>query len=249
MKKQDKYIFYAIAAIIIAALVVTNLPAINFPASSVPSGDGDTYNDGDSYYYTQPTAPPASNSRAPTSLHVVIEPNPITMGSTVYGEVVSDGYLYPVTIHAKHVGANTEQTFAGLISEYGDFYHSEPINIPGYWDFWATTDTGVVSDMPRLTVQGAMLQSSKTFFSRMMGDMTTTVQLFCHSSGSATLFANDLDASTSIPITTLHINSGGYASTTVDFSGWSLGSYELDFVVNGIKASDYGESVMITLGR
>jgi len=100
-----------------------------------------------------------------------------------------------------------------------------------------------------LTVQGALIASSKTSFSRTFGGMTATVKVFSHSSGSCLIFVNDPDAGTSTPLETVHINSGGYASVTVNFGVLSLGYYELDMVVNGIKASDYSASVNIFLGR
>lgn len=203
-------------------------------------------------YPPYPTAPP--DNRAPTSLHVTLDPNPIDMGDMAYGTVTGDGYKYPITIHAKHVGANQEQTFNALLSEYGDFYHAETINIPGYWDFWATTDTGVTSNIPRLTVEGAMLTSSRTFFSQLdpFGEgYSTTLKLYCHSAGSATVFVND--GSSSTVIATVHINSGGYGEGAVDlgsfFSMHGMGTYEIDFTINGINASYYGESVFVTYSR
>ena len=247
MKKNEKYLILAGAAIIIVFVVMANFPSLNITFPAAPGG-------GDTYYYTQPTsppsptAPPTSDSRAPTSLYVVIEPNPVTMGEWVYGSATSDGYKYPITIHAKHVGEGVETSFGALIDEAGQFYHSQTLDTPGYWDFWATAGS-VTSNKPRLTVQGAMVTSSRTFFSRLLGYMDTTLKLYCHSAGTAQIFANDPDAGVSIPMKTAHINSGGYATTTFDFSGWSLGTYEIDFIVNGIKASDYGESVWITLGR
>jgi hypothetical protein len=203
-------------------------------------------------YPTYPPYPtPTPFGIAPTSLYLTVDPNPVTMGSTIYGEVTSGGRDYLITIHAKHVGEGTEQTVEGRLDEDGWFGRAQVMNIPGYWDFWATADNGVTSGKPRLTVQGAALSSSKTFFSRMIGDYSTTLKLYCHSSGTATIFIND--GSTSTPIGTVHINSGGYGTGNFDlasyFSGRSLGNYEFDFVVNGIKASDYGESVWVNYNR
>lgn len=254
MNKNETYLVIGIFAVIILAVAFSmssQQPAPSDQTQPTPTPTPYTQQPSPTYppyptYPPTPTAPP--DNRAPTSLYVTIEPNPVTMGGWVYGEVVSDGYKYPITVHAKHVGAAEETTFGALLDEDGQFYHSQTLDTPGYWDFWVTTDS-VTSNMPRLTVQGAMLTSSKTSFSRSFGGMTTTLKLYCHSSGNAQIFANDPDAGTSIPMKTVHISSGGYAETTFDFSGWSLGNYELDFVVNGIKASDYGESVWIFLGR
>jgi len=240
-------------AVVIGIILIanTNPLIINLPAGTEdnanqpPSYQPPTYNPPE---YPDYPAPP-ENSRPPTSLYVVVEPNPVTMENYVYGSVTGNGYLYPITIHAKHVGEGTEETFGALLDDDGQFYHSQTVDIPGYWDFSASTDTGVTSNVPRLTVQGALIASSKTSFSRTFGGMTATVKVFSHSSGSCLIFVNDPDAGTSTPLETVHINSGGYASVTVNFGVLSLGYYELDMVVNGIKASDYSASVNIFLGR
>jgi len=248
---QNDKIIYGVVAIIIVALVVTNIPELNI---NVPSGDSGSPD------YIPPEinitppdtsdvpAPPPPTGIEPTSLMVSFDDVSITMGDTLYGTVVSNGKDYPITIHGLHVGANIEQTYGGLLGDNGKFYDSNVMEVPGYWDFWATTSS-VTSNKPRVTVEGAMLVSSKTSFSRTFGSTVATIQFYCHSSGSALFFFNDPDAGTSTPIENVYINSGGYGTTTLDVAGWSLGYYELDFVVNGIKASDYGESVEIFLGR
>jgi hypothetical protein len=253
MKKNQLYLIVAVIAILAVAYVATNLPDINFqlptyqPPTSNPT-PSPTYNP----YPTPtpyPTPMPNTDIQVPSSLYVNVDPSTITMKGWVYGEVTGNGRNYPIIVHAKHVGANTETSFGALLDSDGHFYHSQTIDLPGYWDFWATTDTGVTSNMPRLEVQGAMIVSNDFFFSRIMDDETATLQLFCHSSGTATVFANDPDDMTSTSLGTVHINSGGYAEFALDVSVLGLGTYEIDFVVNGIKASDYGESIWITYGR
>ena len=259
-KSTQKTLIYVAAIVIVAYLVIQSgaitgnvlIPpiTINVPESGfnpdAPLAPTDT---------TPPPSPPPTTPPAtgiePTSLMVSLEPNPVVMGNTLYGEVVSNGKDYPITIHALHVGTATEQTYGGLIGAYGKFYDSNPMTVPGYYDFWVTTDT-VTSNKPRITVEGAMITSSKTFWSRLNpfgSDSTATIQVFSHSSGSCLIFTNDIDAATSTPLKTVYINSGGYATTTFDISSFSNGNYELDMVVNGIKASDYGESVFFTVGR
>ena len=241
----------AIAAVLVLAALF--LAYVSRPTDETPSPTASPSPTSPPWWDSQPTyptAPPAPDDvDVPTSLQTTLHENPITIGEDLRGSVTSNGRNYPITVYARHVGQNVETSFGAFISEFGDFYHSQPLNTAGYWDFWATTDTGVTSNVPRLTVEGANIEMSQTSFSRIMDDMACTVQLYCHSSGTATLFANDIDAHTSIFMDTVYINSGGYGATTFDFSGWSLGNYELDFIVNGIKASDYEESKFITLGR
>ena len=200
---------------------------------------------------TQPSVP-SPTGIVPTSLMVSVEPNPLVMGSTLYGTIVSNGKDYPITIHALHVGTGVEQTYGGLLGDNGKFYDSNPLDTPGYWDFWATTDT-VTSNRPRVTVQGALITSSKEFWSSSNpfgSDPTTTIQVFSHYSGSCLIFTNHLtDTPTSTALKTIYINSNGYATTTFDISAFANGNYELDMIINGIKASDYASSVFFTVGR
>lgn len=197
-------------------------------------------------YYPYPTAPPSESvGNAPSSLMISVEPNPLPMGNTAYGEVVSDGYSYPITIHAKHVGSGDENSFGARLDEDGMFWHSQALNVPGYYDFWATADNGVSSNTPRLTVQGALLLSDDVFFSRIMEDYTANLRLFCHSAGTATVYARNTATSAVSTVGTTHINSGGYGAYTLNVAGWSLGNYDLYFTVNGITCA----TVYITYGR
>jgi len=253
MKEKTRNLVIVIAVVIGIALFVNSGPLqINFPTTppattQPPDYQAPTYNPPDYPDYTPP-----ETHIVPTSLTVDLSPNPVAMDSTLYGDVVSNGKEYPITIHAKHVGSGVEQTYGGLLNDYGKFYDSRAMPVPGYWDFWVTTDTGVTSNKPRVTVQGALITMSRTFWSRLNpfgSDPTTTIEVFCHSSGSCLIFYNDLDAGTSTPLETVYVNSGGYATTSFDISSLANGMYEMDFVVNGIKASDYGNEIPFTLGR
>lgn len=258
MKQNDKLIV-AIVAIIIAVLALSNIPSLNI---NLPAGTGNNQNPPPSYeppvynppeypeYPEYPTPPPGYI--VPTSLTIEVTPNPGYVDWTYTGDVVSNGKDYPITVHAKHVGANTEQTYGGLLDDTGKFTDSRAIDVPGYWDMWVTTDTGVSSNKPRVEVRGALCWMSRTAWSHLNPfgyDPTTTIKVYCHSSGSCLIFYNDLDAGTSTPLETVYVNSGGYATTTFNINALSNGDYEMDFVVNGIKASDYINSVFFSVGR
>lgn len=253
-KKTLQTLIVAAAVVFVAYLLVTNMPQNN--ANYEGGGGSGSASGGDNNYYyydsnPSPAYTPAPDYDLPSSLHVTIEPNPVIMGNTVYGTVTSDGANYPVTVHAKHVGEGTEQTFGGRLDANGYFWHSETLAVPGYWDFWVTSDNGVSSNTPRLTVQGAMLTASRTFFSKTFALYDSHIELFCHSSGTATVFINT--GSSSVPVGSVYINSGGFGEADLDLSSFfslrSTGTYEMDFVVNGVKASDYGESITLTYGR
>jgi hypothetical protein len=150
-------------------------------------------------------------------------------------------------VHAKHVGANAEVQFGGLIDDYGKFWHSQTMDTCGHWDFWVTCDS-VTSNTAHLTITGIQLYSEETFYSRSF-DTTGTWKVYSSVTGSCGIFANDPAHGVSIPLTTVTVNSGGYAQADLNFGSLSLGTYEVDCVINGQKASDFGCSVNITIGR
>lgn len=200
---------------------------------------------------TQPSSPPPTTPPAtgiePTSLMVSLTPNPVVMGNTLYGTVVSNGKDYPITIHALHVGTATEQTYGGLLGASGKFYDNNPMTIPGYWDFWATTDT-VTSNKPRVTVQGVLIVLPSDHYSQTLGS-PMTAQLYSHTSGNALIIAVDPEAGTSTPLTNSVIHTNGYGEISLDFSVLSRGNYMIDVVINGLKASTYDGDAPLTVGR
>jgi hypothetical protein len=231
-----------------AVFYLKNNPAASSQATPTPapSQGGDNY-----YYYQNPTPAPSSSGTgtAPTgTITVNVEPSPLMVGGYASFNVVSNGKDYPVTGYGKHVGAGVTQTMDGRLTEQGRFYYGQTINLAGYWDFWAVSG-GITSNVFRLQVQGCSFSMAEDRFSRMMGNMKTTVQLFSHFTGNAQVFATNEATGVVTNVAVIRINSGGYGSGEVDFSGMSLGNYMLDFSIGGIKASDYGNDVWFNLGR
>jgi len=255
LHKYQTLIAVCVIAVLVAGLVYyvsvnpLVIPFANQQLNEGPAGSsGDTYN----YFQTSPPSSPSapsSSGLAPTSLYVVIEPNPVAVGSYVYGRVTGNGYLVPITIHAKLMGNGLEQSFGALLDEDGQYYHSQTLDVAGYYDFWATYNS-VTSNKPRLTVQGITLAPSKTFVSKSFAP-TLTLQVYSHMSGNVQVFLNDPAHSMSIPLTNMVVNSLGYGDILLDFSSISNGNYELDvlFSEGGAKASDYGSTVWIEVGR
>ena len=250
MKKKDKTIFFGVVAIIVVLIVVNNLPEITF---NVPSGDttilvpeGQSPSDPTTPYVPPPPAP---SGIAPSSLMVSFEDTTIEMGDELYGTVVSDGKDYPFTIHALHVGTGIEQTYGGLLGDNGKFYDYNTMYIPGYWDFWATTDT-VTSNMPRVTVEGVLIVPERTHYSKTFGGLIDC-ELFSHTSGNAQIIAIDAEAMVMIPMTSAVIHTNGYGTVALDFSPFvfSSGTYEITVLINGLDSADFGANPMITVGR
>lgn len=199
------------------------------------------------YPTSAPTSAPYTDVTAPTSLFVVVEPNPMNMGAWVGCSVTSNGRNSPFDLHIKNVGSGQEQSVGGFLDEDGQFYHGQTFSIPGYWDVWATTGS-VTSNKPRLQVQGALVVAERTHVSKTVDD-TLVCQLFCHSSGNTQVFLNDPAHSASIPMTNAVINSGGYGDIELDFGSIANGDYTISFVVNGVTADSYGGVAAVTVGR
>lgn len=190
---------------------------------------------------------PAPDNLAPTSLVVVVAPVSAPKGTMVTGVVTSNGFNFPITIHAKHVGANSEVTFGGLLNSEGKFWHSQQLDLCGQWDFYVSGN-GVNSNVARSTITGIMLHSEETTYSRSF-DHEGVWQVFSSVSGSCSIFADDPAHGISIPLGTVIVNVGGYAVTNLDFGALTLGTYTINCVVNGQKASDFGGAVTIEVIR
>jgi hypothetical protein len=192
-----------------------------------------------------PTAAP--DSLSPTSLMIVVSPSSANMGNTFTGAVTSNGYKYPITIHAKHLGSNEEQSFGALINDVGTYYHAQTLSLAGKWQFWATTSS-TTSNVASCTVIGITIFSNRTTFSKSLSP-SGVFKIYSSSSGNCQVIANDPIHSISYPLTNCVINSGGYGEILLDFSSLVEGSYQIDGIVNGLKASDYGGALTIQVSR
>jgi hypothetical protein len=241
--KHANSILIIIGIIVIAYVILQFNPELSF--SFLSPGTGASSNA--TYYYNQTTQPPTSDSRAPSSMYANVEPNPVIMKHRVIGTVTSDGYKYPITVHAKHNGQGKEQTFGGLLDASGRFIITQTIDLPGYWSFWATAGS-VSSNVASLTVGGISVVSERDHISKSMSP-TCVVAVFSHYTGTVGIFANDPSHSVSIPLGTATVNSGGYTAVNVDFSRLANGDYELDAHTNGETATMYGGTCWVTVGR
>jgi len=179
------------------------------------------------------------DKKAPTSMTAFVSPNPVTMGDWIKGTVTSDGYNYPITIHALHIGENAKQSFAGVLDDQGKYELINQLNTPGYWQFWVETDVGVKSNKVQLTCQGIKIVGDKTVYDKSQDDQIT-FKVYSHYTGDAQVVAEDPNQAVSIPVTTVTINSGGYATFTVNLDSWSDGDYRFNVLIGGEKATDYG---------
>jgi len=197
--------------------------------------------------YEPPPSP--DNFRTPTDLSLFISPNPITMGNWFYGEVVSNGYNTEVTVYARHKGSGEEVSVNGWLGEDGKFTHGQPINIAGYWEFWAEADNGAVeSNHVHLTVEGLTVIQDGQVSKSLSPDQIFHV--YSHMTGNYGLTLIDHASGIYIPLSSGSINSGGYDSLQIDLSGQSIGSYEVEVIhENGQTATGWGGSSWLTIGR
>ena len=232
-----------VVGIIVIAFVVLSLnPEFNF---SMLSGEQawDTTN----YYNQSQTQLPASDSHAPSSMYAVVQPNTISQGQRVIGVVTSDGYKYPITVNARHMGQGTTQTFGGLLDDTGRFLISQTISLPGSWEFW-TTAGAVSSNRADLTVLGIATTSDRASVSKSLSP-TCNIGVYSSTSGNVAIIANDPVHFISVPLTNTVVNSGGYGTVNVDLSSLAQGSYEIDALINGQTASGFGGACWVTVGR
>jgi len=248
-----------VSGIIIAALIisVTVLGAVwyvnknggfNVNFGSLDSNATD--NGGTQFTSTPPPAVIPENSKDPTSIMATVNPNPVWIGGAVLGEVVSNGYNTGITIKAVHVGLGTAQSIPAWLGTDGKFsFGPQQMNTPGYWQFQVTSDNGIKSNVVSLTVRGTSTVADKEFYSRLIDD-SITIQCFSEHKGQTVLFtAVDHELGAETPLGSATINSGGYASITVNLDSLAIKHYELDAVVGSDRASYYGHTAWVQMGR
>lgn len=217
---------------------------IQFPGQEQNTGDGDGDDGGDGQPYTPP-----SSSRAPTSLACFLSPNPGWMGGAFYGTVSSNGQNYPIEITVKHKGSGDTQTIPATLGADGKYELITQINTPGHWQAWASADGGAVkSNVVEFTVQGLLIVPEANHYSKTFRD-SMVFRVYGSWTGNAQIIAYDHDAAISIPVTSTVINSGGYGDFSVGLDSWGNGDYEFDVLIAGQKATDYGGSGWVTVGR
>lgn len=242
--KNDNVILIIVGLVIIGFIAYQVSPELfTFNFSGIP-GLGNTSDTTNTYNQNTQAA---SDSRAPTGLMATVAPANPVMGAVAGGLITSDGYKYPVTVHAKHIGSNIEQVFSGLLNDQGKFIHAQTINIPGYYSFWANSGA-VTSNIASMVVSGAATTSNRESVSKSLSP-TAIISVWSDHVGNCGVVANDPVHSISIPLTNTVINAGGYGVVSVDFSSLANGSYEIDCVIAGETASSYGGACWITVGR
>ena len=198
------------------------------------------------------TVPPTSTSVAPTSFRVAMEPDNFQMGHVFAARVYSDGKDYPITLHAKHRGQGQEVVFVGRLDMDGEWPSDAPyvdtLDLPGYWEFWVTADNGVSSDITYITVYGVAVVIQDDHYSKSLED-SCLIQVFSHLTGNCGIIALDHEASISIPVTNAVINSGGYGEVAPSLDFLASKTYEIDAIIGGEKATDYGGTAWVEVGR
>jgi len=196
-----------------------------------------------------PDYTPPSNERAPTSITAFVSPNPITMGGWVVGTASSDGYNYAITVYAKHLGDGTVQSFAGLLGNDGKYELAQQINTPGFWQFWVESG-GVKSNVVDLTVQGILIVSDRDHVSQTFAQ-PVQFKIYSHyRNANYDLVGYNHAASFSVIMTSGRTTYQGYAEVTYDMTVHTRGTYEIDVInLAGEKASDYGGTCWVTVGR
>jgi len=163
-------------------------------------------------------------------------------------EVSSNGYNYPLTIYAKHKGSGQIQQLAALLGPDGKYTIAQQITVPGHWEFWAVAGS-VTSNTIQLTVEGVKVVGESNHYSKTLRT-SMTLQIYSHLTGNAAIILNDPAHSTSYPLTNTYVNTGGYGEISITLNGYANGDYEIDAIINGVKASSYTYgSYWVNIGR
>jgi len=196
---------------------------------------------------TMTTTTTTSNSRAPTAMTALVSPNPVNMGGWVVGTVTGNGYNYPIEILATHRGTGATQSIAGFLDGGGMIELDQQINTPGEWEF-IVNGGGVSSNTAFLTVQGVVIESEDSFYSRLMDD-SQQFMVYSDHKGSCLVYASKDGWATEVTIGTIVINSGGYGSFTISLDWVTLGNYEFDARIAGETARGWGATCWVNIGR
>jgi hypothetical protein len=241
-----------IAVIVVAAVLYQNNmrsqqqypEGQNTNSQSTYTQNGYTY----TQLYTQTQYTGQANSRAPTALTAFVSPDPVRMGGWVLGTLSSNGYNYPVTIMATHLGKGTQQSIAGFLGADGKWETAQQMNTPGYWQFIASVDTGTTSNRAQLTCIGINIGLSSDHYSKSFST-SITIEIYSHLSGNFQIIANDPSHGVSYDITNAAVNHGGYGSVAPSLSMLPIGNYEIDAHIGSEWAHDYGGTAWVTVGR
>lgn len=223
------------------------LPDLNINIE-IPWSQPDTPSD-DQPPPSDPTPPIIpDNFKKPTSLTIVLSPNPMNMKGMIYGQCISNGYNYNVELYARHKGSGETVHISGWLGEDGKFTHTQQINTAGYWEFWAETDSGAVtSNIAPLTVRGILVVTDGHVSLSL--DPIKIIRVYSSYTGNCLIVAHDHEVGASIPMTNTVVNSGGYGDVSFDYSGWTRKTYEIDAIIGGTSAQAWGGSAWTTVGR
>jgi hypothetical protein len=242
-----------IAVVVVAAILYARSQQQQYPAGqnnqstyaqSTYTQNGYTY----TQIYTQTQYTGQANSRAPTSLTAFVSPDPVRMGGWVLGTLSSNGYNYPVSILATHLGKGAQQTIAGFLGADGKWQTAQQMNTPGYWEFYAFVDTGATSNKALLTCLGISIGLSSYHYSKSFAT-SITIGVYSHLTGNCQIIANDPSHAVSYDITNTVINHGGYGEVAPSLAMLPLGNYEIDARIGSEWAHDYGGTAWITVER
>jgi hypothetical protein len=181
---------------------------------------------------------------------VMITPKDFAQGGWFVGTVYSNGYNYPINVHALHLGSGERTDMQVLIGQDGKFTTS-PIQLKtaGYWQFWATSDA-VNSNKEIITVRGIRTGIDPTFYSRAF-PMEGTIKVYSHyKNTNVGVVILDHARGISTPIYAGSTDSNGFLSIKYTPTGFVNGDYEVEAVFsNGDKATNYGATAWFEVGR
>jgi hypothetical protein len=223
------------------------IPNIQFPNIIInnpfnPSGNATNTNTNNTVIINQP-----ANELKPTSLTVIINPNPVVMGRGIVGQVSSNGYNYPIICYAKFLGTGEIAQIAGLLGSDGKYALITQLNTPGYWQAYAVAG-GVQSNIASFTCEGIKVSPDKDVYSRMI-DGDFIIKFYSHMVGAGTVVARKDGTGAPVALGAITINSGGYGAYNFNLSGLAVGFWELDLQIGGQTAKGYGGEAWVEVIR
>ena len=251
MKNSERNMLIVGAVILGLIIFMSNPLQITLPGITLnpPAGNGDGGSSTPPPSTPPPTTPPPETSSQPTSMTAFVSPNPLRLGGWVVGTVSSNGYNVPISISAKHKGQASTQTIPAFLGGDGKYELAQQMNTAGYWEFQATAENGVKSNVATLTVEGINIVPEYDHYSKTFRD-SLKMEVFSHYKGETmSVVAHNHAGGYSVPIASVSINIGGYGSISPNLDSLSNGDYELDVIFGSDSATAWGGTSWISVGR
>ena len=203
---------------------------------TIPESDDDG---DDGYVQPPPSPPPTSDVTVPTSLSCSVVYNVLKMGQFQFGTVSGNGRNYPVMIYVKHRGTGQIISIAGFLNDDGMWSSpAQKMDVPGYWEAWAETDTKESTHI-LFTVEGIKVLGAGEHYSKTMSDSFLIEVVSHYKNTNVQIIGNYPAGGYSAAITSTSLNSLGYASVAPGLDHLSNGDWELDALVFSDRAASY----------